>query len=84
MSTAAQDRIDQWGEVHAVTWDEASGRWAGEVQGTGVDGEPLRAWWPKEALKPWPEPLPAPSDAHGASGASKSARSSIPADEIPF
>lgn len=80
----AQERVDRWGEVHTVTWDETTGRWAGEVQGIGLGGEPLRAWWPKEALTPWPEPLPAPSDAHGASGASTIERASIQEDEIPF
>lgn len=72
------EMVDRWGEVHTVTWDDDLGQWVGEVQGTGLDGAPLRASWPKDALKPWASGArPAPAQA-------TSERSTIPADEIPF
>lgn len=78
--SAPVEMVDRWGEVHTVTWDADLGQWVGEVQGTGVNGKPLRASWPRDALKPWL----APSAAHQQPGQATSDRAKIPVDEIPF
>lgn len=88
------EMVDRWGEVHSVTWDDDLGQWVGEVQGTGLKGQPLRASWPKDALSPWgpsaahQQPGPATSErpdyAGRMAGPGETRKSQIPVDEIPF